>query len=278
MIELVHVYDQRKEEVVRDLRARLNNPKFNPRSIPQMQSLLFGSKEKGGFGYEPVKTTERPGRMWADAMWRTPKEDRHRLAPATDTETLEALAADYADNEILAKLVDFKILDQVTKTFLPSPEMDDAESDDIIYEKGLPGMLSEDQRIRCTINQMSETGRHKHSKPNLAQLPKKQEKNMQELVGSEHPSIRSCFMATPGWVLVEADYKSAEIYTLGYLADCSKLVRDAGSDIHSRGVVNYFGAKAWEGFAEGRQPPEEWLNDKMNTALRTASKAVTFGC
>ena len=89
------------------------------------------------------------------------------------------------------------------------------------------------------------------------------------------PSIRSCFVASPGTVIIEADYKSAEIFTLGYLSNCETLIKAAGSDLHSRGVVNYFGGEQWDGFDDWKLPPKTWL-DKYK-ALRIGAKAVSFG-
>lgn len=88
-------------------------------------------------------------------------------------------------------------------------------------------------------------------------------------------SIRSCFVAAPGNVIVSADYKSAEIYTMGYLSNCEALIEAAGSDLHSRGVVNYFGGEKWAGFDDLKVPPKEWLD--KHKALRIGSKAISFG-
>ena len=124
------------------------------------------------------------------------------------------------------------------------------------------------------MNQMSETGRHRSSNPNLQNLPKKQDKETSRIMGLL-PKIRSCFIATPGHVLIEADYKSAEVYTLAYLSNCQRLIKDAQGDLHSRGAVSRFGAPKWDGFYEGKPPPEEWLEE--HKALRVCSKTITFG-
>lgn len=89
------------------------------------------------------------------------------------------------------------------------------------------------------------------------------------------PTIRSCFTATPGMVLVESDYRSAEVYGLGKLSNCDKLILDAAGDLHARGAVQRFGAPAWPGFEQRISPPKEWLEEFK--AIRTASKAVVFG-
>jgi DNA polymerase-1 len=89
------------------------------------------------------------------------------------------------------------------------------------------------------------------------------------------PKIRSCFIATPGHVLIEVDYKSAEVFTLAFLSNCTKLVNDAKGDLHARGAVSRFGAPKWKGYDEGLPPTPEWLDEYK--AVRVASKTVTFG-
>jgi hypothetical protein len=109
---------------------------------------------------------------------------------------------------------------------------------------------------------------------NCQNFPKKQDKAIKRIMG-EIDTIRSCFVAKPGHVLIEADYKSAEIYTLGFLSNCARLLKDAEGDLHARGAVSRFGAPAWPGYESGVPPPESWLQE--NAAIRVASKTVTFG-
>lgn len=89
------------------------------------------------------------------------------------------------------------------------------------------------------------------------------------------PTIRSCFAASPGKILLESDYRSAEVYGLGKLSNCEKLILDAAGDLHARGAVTRFGAPSWAGFEQRLPPPEEWLIE--HKAVRTASKAIVFG-
>jgi uracil-DNA glycosylase family 4 len=272
MANLTLLYGEKKEELLHKVRKQLGREEFNPRSAKQMQQLLFGPAAEGGFGLEPYKTTGKPSRMWSDLK----EFERKRHSPSTDAETLEALAD---QNPVVSMLHDFKVIDQVTKSFLKEGE-EDEETQEIVYSGGLMSELSlldkgGDGRIRTSISQMSETGRWKSSRPNLQNLPSKQNKEMNRIVGEDVSTIRSCFIASPGCVLVEADYKSAEIFTLGYLANCEKLLKDAVGDLHARGAVSRFGAEKWDGYDSFKPPPEEWL--KKYKALRIASKAVVFG-
>jgi DNA polymerase-1 len=267
MVNLVELYDGKKKELLQAVQDKLKIPTFNPGSYKQMSELLFGSKASGGFGIRPVKTTGKPSRMWDDI----PPDELGEYAPSTDQETLEYIAH---ENPIVTDLRDYKMIEQVQKSFLRLPSEVDGQSGEAMFADGLLGSINPDGRVRTHLSQMSETGRHRSSNPNLQNLPKKQDKETSRIMGSL-PTIRSCFTASPGHVLIEADYKSAEVFTLAYLSNCEKLIRDARGDLHARGAVSRFGAPKWAGYDEGKAPPPEWLEEFK--AVRVASKTVTFG-
>lgn len=266
MINLVELYAAKKEEILSNLRMVVGNPHFNPRSYPQAKELLFDTLK-----LTPFKTTGKPSIMWEDLLL-LPEEEQRRHNPSTDSETLASLAND--DTGIVALFRDFKIIDQMTKSFLRGPEMGDDGHED--YEDGLVGSISKvDGRVHTSLSQTSETGRQKSSGPNMQNLPKKQDKEFSRIMGDSIPKIRSCFVAPPGRVIVEADFKSAEIYTLGYLANCHRLIADAAADLHARGAVNYFGVPKWDGFDQLKKPPKDWL--KQFKSERVGAKTVNFG-
>jgi DNA polymerase I-like protein with 3'-5' exonuclease and polymerase domains len=122
---------------------------------------------------------------------------------------------------------------------------------------------------------MAETGRQKSSDPNMQNLPKRQNDELDRIMGPDIPHIRSCFVAADGCVLIEADYKSAELYTLGWLSNCPALLKDCASDLHARGAVTRMGAPKWDGFDDHRKPPDEWKEKYGH--LRVASKTISFG-
>lgn len=255
---------------------------------------------KPGMGLTPYKTTGKPSRMWAEL---TPHE-LGNATPSSDAESLEWLAASNPQNQALRLLRDFKLIDQVAKSFLRMPEEDAVRPDD--YTTGLAGSIDTNGRIRTSLSQMSETGRQKSYDPNMQNLPKKQEKELdrilqeqlteateygfhtQELVPDPNdktkqiakvtvkpPSIRSCFIAPEKSVIIEVDYKSAEVFTMGFLSNEPQLVKDAKTDLHARGAVNYFNCPKWDGFDAGIAPPKDWL-DKFK-AERVAAKTINFG-
>lgn len=280
MTSFVDVYARKKVELEMRLKEVIGNPSFNPRSVQQTVALFYGPRDPvmdgdkvtgwRSLGLIPFKTTEKPTRIWSELT----DEEREEVSPSTDAESLEYLASEYASDErvkVIEAIQNFRTIDQVVKAFL-SGANDEGE-----YESGLVGAVDDDGRIHTSLSQTSKTGRWKSRNPNMQNLSKKSVNDLEEILGDDKYAahIRSCFLASPGNVLVEADYKSAEIYTLGYLANCPNLLKDANSDLHGRGAVNYFNASKWDGFEKRVPPPEEWL--KENKHLRVAAKSVNFG-
>lgn len=272
MTSLVSRYDLKRAEMIELLRAKLGNPSFNPESVLQVRELLFSSGSEGGLGLTPLKSTGKPARMWEDVL-SLPPEEIKRYVPSTDYETVEHLFAEH-DNPVLQVLRDYKVVSQICSTFLRPPDSISEDGEEV-YTSGLVHKIDMDGRIRTDINQMSETGRWKSSNPNCQNFPKRRDKSTREIMGKDIPSIRSCFVAGKGNIIVEADYRSAEIFTLGYLSNCRKLIRDAETDLHARGAVTRMGAPKWDGFDAGKAPDKDWLS--KHKALRIASKTISFG-
>jgi len=113
-------------------------------------------------------------------------------------------------------------------------------------------------------------------------IPKGKEGEIATIFGAEDkvPPIRSGLIAEPGHVLIEADFKSAETFTLAYLADDPVMKSDLsqvdknGNEIslHSVTALNIFKLPmTLEEFEERRK------DDKRLGNLRVAAKSVNFG-
>jgi uracil-DNA glycosylase family 4 len=188
MVQLVELYDGKKKELLQDVQDKLKISTFNPSSYKQMAELLFGSKASGGFGIRPVKTTGKPSRMWDDI----PPDELDDYSPSTDQETLEYIAH---ENPIVTDLRDYKMIEQVQKSFLRLPSEVDGQSGEAMFGDGLLGCISPDGRVRTHLSQMSETGRHRSSNPNCF-----------------HPDVE--FLTLRGWVRGDHmdDYESFAQY------------------------------------------------------------------
>lgn len=112
----------------------------------------------------------------------------------------------------------------------------------IVYNKGLISCISKEGRISTRINPLSETGRMKHRDPNLANLPKGKEGGIEKVFGHKLPTVRESFIARPGYVILEADYSAAEIWTMAYLGADMDMIKSlhAGVDIHSLNARKFF--------------------------------------
>lgn len=229
--ELARVYADKREQLADELRNIISWPSFNYRSVFECRELLFGEQYNGkkrkdpdvpvrlrpAGGYccnlTPLKTTDKPPVVWDKVK----AEGRIReVAPSTDAESLGILGDQDNVANILRKI---RFVDQICKNFTRLPKIDKKTGE--IEEGGLLQYIDFDERVRTHLMQTSETGRWKSSKPNLQNLPKRREKELHAMFapGEVQPyKIRSVFMADPGRVLIEADYKQAELITLAVLS------------------------------------------------------------
>lgn len=110
-------------------------------------------------------------------------------------------------------------------------------------------------RIHTRFNQtVAATGRLSSDKPNLQNIPMR---------SKEGRFIRKAFTASPGHLLISADYSQVEIRLLAGLAEESYLIKafQNGEDIHRATAARIFGVQ-----------PEDVTAD-----LRGQAKAVNFG-
>lgn len=141
------------------------------------------------------------------------------------------------------------------------------------YVRGLSEAIEKDGRIHTTYNlHGTVTGRLSSSNPNLQNIPR-------------DATIKNIFRATPGYVLVQADYSQAELRVLAVLSDDPwlKNVYIRGDDLHDKVAEQYWGkdftsedrvkAKAVNfGIAYGRT--EHSLASDLNISLAEARKLL----
>jgi DNA polymerase-1 len=123
------------------------------------------------------------------------------------------------------------------------------------YIDALPRLVKPDGRIHTSYNQtIAQTGRLSSTDPNLQNIPIRTE------AGRE---IRKAFVASPGKVLVSADYSQIELRLAAELANDQPMINDfkSGVDIHTLTAAEMFQVK-----------PEEVTKD-----MRYAAKTINFG-
>lgn len=89
------------------------------------------------------------------------------------------------------------------------------------------------ERIHCSLNINTETGRLSARRPNLQNQP---------ALEKDRYKIRQAFVAAPGNSLVVADYGQLELRILAHLAKCQSMKEafKAGGDFHSRTAMNMY--------------------------------------
>ena len=155
---------------------------------------------------------------------------------STSQESLEKLSGKHP---IIDGILEFRVLEKLRSTYL----------------EPLPRLADNDGRIHTTFNLLATaTGRLSSSNPNLQNIPVR---------GSFGPRMRACFIASPGNLLVSADYSQVELRILAHLAN-DPILTDAfqkGEDIHSRTASLLFDVE----------------NGQVSPDQRRHAKTINFG-
>ena len=123
------------------------------------------------------------------------------------------------------------------------------------YADGLLKEISADGRIHTNFQMtVTATGRLSSTEPNLQNIPVRRELGAQ---------IRKMFVASPGRVLVDADYSQIELRLLAHIADDETMIAAfrSGEDIHAVTASQVFGVPLAE----------------VTPLQRSHAKAVNFG-
>ncbi len=166
-----------------------------------------------------------------------PPQRKTKSGYSTDAETLDRLQAHHP---IVALVQEYRFLTKLKSTFI----------DGLLHARS-----GEDGRVRTRFQQcVTATGRISSIEPNLQNIP------VRTPLGRE---IRKAFVASPGNVLVGADYSQIELRLLAHLSEDAGMIASfvSGEDIHRRTASEVFGVPAGEVTGE----------------MRSAAKAVNFG-
>jgi uracil-DNA glycosylase family 4 len=232
---MTKVYNNKLHKLVSQMQsmcAELGWVEFNPASTPQVRNLLFLPPDKGGLGLTPIKSTGKRSKSWEWVMTRHPDEQKH-YNPSADKETLEMLEEAHP---MIRHLLKIRRIEVICKNFLREDNTG-----------GITGNLYPDGRIHPVFSQLTDTGRLRSQNPNVQNWPKASEGYIAEIFEDEETpdSLRSIVLEqTPGWVVIEADFKQAELFVLAGLAD-DEVMRSAlntpGKDLHDKTAVDSFG-------------------------------------
>ncbi len=161
-----------------------------------------------------------------------------KTGASTDYEVLEQLAG--MGHEVPRLLIEYRELSKLKSTYVDS----------------LPLNINPDTgRIHTSFNQTgAATGRLSSSDPNLQNIPIRTPR------GEE---IRRAFIASPGSVLLTADYSQIELRLLAHLSGDPLLVEafERGGDIHRQTAAVIFGVP----------------DDQVTSEMRSRAKTINFG-
>ena len=181
------------------------------------------------------------------------------------------------------------------------------ENGELVYEAGLPASIDWDGAVRTHLYPTAETARWKSSRPNLQNISKQRDADYTRLLGKENykHKLRSVLRAPrkgepiynsltgrfetaeEDYVLIEADYKGAELYGMAIMAGDPLMIEHAQRnqlddgetpgrpkdpnfyDIHSNVAVMAFRLPC--------EPTKAGLKSIGKSHLRTIAKNVIFG-
>lgn len=140
-------------------------------------------------------------------------------APSTDEEVLDKLAEDFP---LPAKLLEHRSLSKLKGT----------------YTDKLPQMVNpQTGRVHTNYAQaVAVTGRLSSNDPNLQNIP---------IRTPEGRRVREAFIASPGHVIVSADYSQIELRIMAHMSDDASLLKafSEGIDVHRATAAEVFGAE-----------------------------------
>ena len=165
-----------------------------------------------------------------------PSGKKTKTGWSTNAEVLEKLVGKH---EIISEILDYRMLTKLKST----------------YAEGLLKVIAPDGRIHTSFQMtVTATGRLSSTEPNLQNIP------IRKSLGA---ALRRMFVASPGNVLVDADYSQIELRLLAHISG-DETMREAflsGEDFHAVTASKVFNV-----------PLEE-----VTPTLRSRAKAVNFG-
>jgi len=315
--ELTSQYINARSRLGDDIKNWTGWHDINLNSRHQVAEVLFGEKyngharsQDGGYrilrpagsrivGTLPVLTTDKRPRSWVEVM-AAGKEDDYTAS--TNKQSLGTLLNDAIAlrvlrdgkwvvedcSEIVGWIRDYRFIGQILKSSLRDPSTDDdgdeyLEDEDgcRIYDKGIPGCVCSDGRVRTTISQLKETGRWSSVRPPLQNLSNRREADYARILGSSYKyPLKSIFCADPGYVLVEVDYAGAELYGAAIMSGDVRLIEDASRNLLPESHPDYYDIHsnvAKLSFRLDCEPTKAGLTAVGKKHLRIVAKSVIFG-
>ena len=314
---LVDLFNSFKQECLQFVREWARWEDLNLDSHFQMKELLYGDQlngysivypDKGHKRYRPkkakclrltpLKSSEKYARRWEEVEG---VGDQTKVSPSADQGSLlyflrqQEAYVEYPSgrlmkedvSDVLQAIYGYSLCKSITRNVLPPPVVDENGQPKrnffgfYEYDKGMPSFICEDGRIRSMFFPTNETGRWNSSKPPMQNLSKSKEEQYERLLGDKYLyPIRSIVKAPDGYVLVEVDYKGAELAAMAFCSGDEQMLEDIERsylpedhpdhyDIHS-GI-------ACQAFSLDVRPVKSALVEAGYSFLRHIAKTIIFG-
>lgn len=299
---LFDMYTEVKGALLAALRRDLAWPGFNPSSPIQCKEFLYGVEYNGkidrttgrnlsvrpegavSLGLVPYKSTGKRPKLWEQVRARG-KEDEY--TPAVDKETLEVYKTLHPT---IQTLLDLRYVQQITRSVLQPPKMikvkvgdhdewdfDLDEDGNRVYERGLLSYRTRAGKVHTNFSQTKETGRASSWQPPLQNVSKKREPDYRRIAGPHYlHTLRSMFVAPPGWAFVSADYTGAELMGMAIqageeqmIAHCRRsLLAEAGYDEAGARCAHGPGGAPAKGCKECKYPHPDYYDIHANVTVK----------
>lgn len=290
---------------------------------PLPSVLIDGSVEQvQGFGLQPPFNNDKYPKQWTDIQ---DAQEEYLNKPSTKIAAIELLIADNPDLEVLRYFKWLALLGKYLNTYLTPQELDPTTN---LPKSGnsFAANICDDGRVRGNFHQTSDTGRWRCTKPNLQCNPKKQDAAVLEVMvyrrfggmslkdyeyrcsrkvkDPEHkdhhlwlppekrihlPSFKEVYVARDGYVLIEADFATAEIALWAYASGDQALIKilDQKRDMHCEVATACFNLPVKDELeaalialdAGDGSLYKAWADNVkvVYSSLRVVAKAVIFG-
>lgn len=191
--------------------------------IQKTQSKLFESVNRS---FDWKKAEELAGFLYKDLGLEIINRTAKTQSPSTDKKTLEDLY-DKTKNPAINDILDMKHWGKMLRDYLDGDDGVTKEEDKK-QETGIIRWMDENDRVHCNLmTHGTLSGRPAGRDPALLTIIK-------------DPEIRSCYMAPPGWKIIDLDYTQAELVILAYLAECKAMIKAVNTgDLHAEVATGF---------------------------------------
>ncbi len=321
-------YEPEYNAILEAFRADIKWPSFNPNSPQNKATFLFSKSEYKGkkkppegaicLDLAPLYNTAKYPKEWSKIV-KEGQASRH--SPSTRAAALDLLYQNNQENVHIKQLKQLSVLGKFLSTYLTEPGTN--EHGYRQAGKNVGNNIWADGRVRGHFNQITSTARYSMRAANLQTNPKKQEeavleifldrqrngekadeykqrindKNKDKLGAAWIPpedrlnlvNFKTAFIPEPGNVLIEVDFKTAEICIWAYCSGDQALIDviAQGRDMHAEMAAFAFRLPVLEtmeaAIAAARAGDVNtykiWVDEIKARwpELRVAAKTVVFG-